>query len=876
MADSQELGAPDTQSRYRLLMEQASDGIAVYDLKGNIIEANPRACEMLGYTYEELLSCNLAQIVDADDLAHTPLRFDLLRKGDVIISERLLRCKDGSVLHTEISSRMPADGTDVQVVVRDVTERKRAGESLRYQNDELALLHEITLDLINRLDLTGLLEDILAGAAMLIGTEHGYMYLVESDEEMVTRVGTGVFSNVIGYRLAKGQGLGGRVWQTGRAMLVDDYHAWSDKAAGFDYMRAVVGIPLNSGGKVLGVIGLAFLEDSRKFTAEEINLLSRFGQLASLALENACLYAAAQIELEERKRAETALKASEERFRAVFENALDAMFILDDVGSFVDVNPAACVLSGRSRQDLLKMNVLSLVPYGRMDEVKKLGETFRQEGRMQGEFQIVRGDGQIVDIEYSSSANFLPGYHLFVFSDVTEQKNLSKQLSHQAFHDALTGLPNRALFMDRLQQAITRGTRSHAGAAAAVIFLDLDDFKVINDSLGHKAGDQLLVETGNRLRNCVRPGDSVARLGGDEFTVLLEDVQLNEASLAAERVAEQLIAPFCLEGCEVFVTASVGIAVSESCSDRPDDLLRNADLAMYEAKNKGKARYEIYDTGMNTRAWQRLQIAVDLRRALERNELTVYYQLVVDLTTGLVSEVEALVRWMHPQRGLVSPAEFIPIAEETGLILPIGQWVLEQACRQVKRWQELYPTHQPLTASVNLSLKQFRQPNLVREITRALEESGLGPGQLKLEITESAAMEDAEATIATLQALKALGIQIAIDDFGTGYSALSYLKRFPVDTLKLDGSFVKGLGRDAENTAIVRAILAFAQALNLTVTAEGIETSDQLAHLRALHCDCGQGYYFAQPVTAQAMDAVLSCPGKLLKTGPLPMDRIAV
>jgi diguanylate cyclase (GGDEF)-like protein len=475
----------------------------------------------------------------------------------------------------------------------------------------------------------------------------------------------------------------------------------------------------------------------------------------------------------------------------------------------------------------------------------------------------MRPEGQIRDVEFAVKRHFLPGYHLVIMRDITELKMLQEQLAHQAFHDSLTNLPNRALFMDRLPQALARSERR--GDFVAVLFLDLDDFKVINDSLGHKAGDQMLIEVGHRLLSSVRAGDSVARLGGDEFTILLEDMaDISEATMVAERIAEQLRAPFHLEGHEVFVTTSIGIATSTLGHNTPEALLRNADIAMYEAKAKGKAIYKVFDQSMNSRAWERLQLEIDLRRAIESEEFKVYYQPVVRLDTGQIAEVEALVRWDHPQRNLVAPMEFIPFAEETGLILPIGHWVLDEACKQVKAWQTQYPLDPPLMLSVNLSARQFKHHHLVEDIASALNKSGLEPHCLKLEITETAALDGVESTIATLHELKDLGIQLAIDDFGTGYSALSYLKRYTVDTLKLDRSFIKGLGRDPEDTAIVRAILAFAEALNLNVTAEGIETSEQCAYLKALGCQYGQGFYFSKPIPPEDVAALLTtASGKL-------------
>jgi diguanylate cyclase (GGDEF)-like protein/PAS domain S-box-containing protein len=472
-------------------------------------------------------------------------------------------------------------------------------------------------------------------------------------------------------------------------------------------------------------------------------------------------------------------------------------------------------------------------------------------------FQLPNGTTR--DLE-TVATNLLDDPHVqgIVFNsrDVTERKALEEHLTHRAFHDGLTGLANRALFYDRIVHAQARSARD--GGQVAVLFMDLDDFKTINDSLGHTAGDLLLVAVAQRLQAALRAADTVARLGGDEFAVLIEDAHsLDGVAALAEHLLNESRLPLSLGDQDVFVRISIGLALSRA-GQGPDELMREADVALYSAKAKGKGRYDIFDADMDARAHQRLQNELELRRALSLGELRVYYQPIVSLADRSISGVEALARWQHPRRGLVAPMDFIPLAEETGLIIPIGQWVLEQACQQVQAWRDRFPALRSLVVSVNLSARQFQRPDLVAEIVRAVREAGLEPSALKLEITETTVMQDPDRAAMTLRELKALGFQLAIDDFGTGYSSLSYLRQFPVDTLKIDRSFVDGLGADAQNTAIVRSVVALAQALDVSVTGEGIETATQESELRMLGCDGGQGYLFARPQPPTDIQALLA------------------
>ena len=444
--------------------------------------------------------------------------------------------------------------------------------------------------------------------------------------------------------------------------------------------------------------------------------------------------------------------------------------------------------------------------------------------------------------------------------DVSERKAFEEQLQHQAFHDAVTGLANRALFKDRVEHMIERQSRDNL--PVSVLFMDLDDFKTINDSLGHAAGDHLLGEVGDRLKNCLRQADTAARLGGDEFAILLEDGGDGvDAAEVASRILASLEGPFHLEGKEVFVRASIGIASADARTsglEGAEELLRNADVAMYMAKEAGKGRYQVFEPAMHDTALQRLELKADLQRAVDNDEFVLHYQPVIELETGRIEGLEALVRWQHPARGLVAPLDFIPLAEETGLIVPIGRWVLREACTQARRLQERYELPPPLHMAVNLSARQLQRPEIVGEIAEILLETELSPHSLVLEITESVMMQDMDLSIQRLAELKELGVRLAVDDFGTGYSSLNYIRRFPVDILKVDKSFVDGVNEGGEESALTAAIIELAGILRLRPVAEGIERADQLEKLLALRCDLGQGFYFAKPLPLSGVDELLT------------------
>ncbi|HEX8161484.1 MAG TPA: EAL domain-containing protein [Pyrinomonadaceae bacterium] len=562
--------------------------------------------------------------------------------------------------------------------------------------------------------------------------------------------------------------------------------------------------------------------------------------------------------VEEQKVISQALRESEEHFRSAFDYAAVGMALVGTDGRWLSVNRSLCKLVGYSEEELLRTNFQSIThPDDLGDNLADLYQML--EGKMvtsTREKRYIHKAGHVVWATVSASSVFdeheKPMHFILQAQDITERKQAEERLHHAAFYDALTGLPNRALFTDHLGLALNRSAQ-RGGHLFAVLFLDIDRFKNVNDSLGHVVGDQLLTAVAGRLKSCVRPQDTVSRFGGDEFAVLLNGVQHSGHALAVtERILREVEAPFKLSGYDVFTSASIGVALSSIGYEATEEVLRDADTAMYRAKEQGKGRYEVFDKVMHARAVSRLRLESDLRQALERGEFEVYYQPIMNLKADSLSGFEALVRWRHPERGLISPGEFIPVAEDTELIIPIGEWVLYEACRQVREWQSAYPSPAPLTISVNLSGKQFKQPDLVGQVKQILYRTGLDPSCLRLEITESMVMEDAEAATAMLRQLRSLNVQLSIDDFGTGYSSLSYLHRFPVNILKIDRSFVGRMSMDEESMGIVETVITLASKLKMDVVAEGIETEEQWQKLKALRCDYGQGFLFSKPVPAEA------------------------
>ena len=561
-----------------------------------------------------------------------------------------------------------------------------------------------------------------------------------------------------------------------------------------------------------------------------------------------------------------AVKRSESRFRALVQNAADVMLITTPTGSITYQGPSATTVWGYPESELLGTRLQDLIDPAdcmRAEALwKEVSATPEATGNLELKLLLHDGTWRHIELILTNLADDPSvGGIVATARNIEERKAFERQLTRRAFYDSLTGLPNRLLFHDRLDHALTRASRHRKNAA--LLFIDLDNFKLINDSLGHAAGDQLLVEAAVRLSTCGRADDTVARLGGDEFVVLLDCIASEaDARVVAENIGRQFKRPFMLCDRSVVVTASIGIALGDATQEGADSLLRNADVAMYRAKSNGKGEHVVFDASMHQDSLARLELEADLRRALVSSELRLHYQPIVSLATGRLVEVEALVRWQHPTRGLIMPASFIAMAEETGLIVPLGHWVLTEACRQAAQWASDFPHEPALTLSVNLSPRQFQQPELDREIAQILHQTGMIASRLKLEITEGLIMRDVDRTIVMLDKLKDLGITLAVDDFGTGYSSLAYLKRLPLDVLKIDQSFIRGMGKNQEDTAIVQAIMSMAKSLNLLVTGEGIETAEQAAALHALSCDRGQGYFYARPLDGECLTALLNQPSR--------------
>jgi diguanylate cyclase (GGDEF)-like protein/PAS domain S-box-containing protein len=810
-----------SEARYRTILDTAFEAIVTITPDGIVRWFNHGAERIFGYRAEEVIGQPVTLLMPERyrELCVAGLH-RYLRTGEARVvggtTELVGLRKDGSEFPIEMSLGETHENGErlFTGVIRDVTERKRAESALRESEQRFR----------------GSFESAATGMA-LVGTDGRFLRVNKS------------LCEIFGYPERE---LLGKIFQ--EITYPDDLEV------DLEHLRRLVA------GEV------------RTYQTEK-RYLHKDGHVVWALLsvsvvhdeEDEPLYFISQIQdVTEHKKVEKVIKESEERFRSLVQNSSDIITILGADGTVHYVSPAVQRVTGYKPEEKVGTNAFGSV---HPDDTEQALNTFAEVLKVPGlhpplEFRVPHKDGSWRYLEHVVN-NLLddPAVRGVVINswDVTERKALEQQLQHQAFHDLLTGLPNRALFMDRLERAFVRVNRR--GTKVAVLFMDLDNFKVINDSLGHEVGDQLLVAVAERLKTCLRPEDTAARLGGDEFTILVEDVTgVGDVAQIAERIAEKLQPPFALQDQEVFATVSTGIALNSTAQEQAADLLRHADLAMYRAKRRGKARYEVFEPSMDAKALERLILETGLRRALVRQQFRIYYQPIVALENGKVAGVEALVRWEHPQRGLLLPEEFLSVAEETGLIVRIGQWVLREAGKQARIWQERYPSTPPLTISVNLSPRQFIHPELVAEV---LDESEIDPASLQLEITEGAMISNGTYSAdRTLRNLKRTGVQLAIDDFGLGYSSLSYLKRFPVDFLKIDRSFIAGLAREpngvAKDTEITKAMIELTHALGLRVIAEGVETSEQLAQLRNMTCDFAQGNYFSEPLPSEELEVILA------------------
>ena len=810
----------EAEARYRTLVEQIP-AVTYMDRADDSFESlytSPQIEEMLGYTPHEWKANKLwERRLHPDDRERILAADDRLEvEGEPFSEEYRLLARDGGVVWVREEAVLvrDEDGEPLywQGVIFDVTERKEAEERLRGSEAELRALFAAMTDLIFEIDWEGRYLKVAPTNPSLLYRPPDEL-LGKTLHEVMPPEEADMFRDHIRQALRLR-----RKVDTEYSLRIGDEEVW-----------------------FAGTIS-PIAEDRVLFVARDIT-----GRKAA----------------DEALRKSEAMLANAQRIAHVgsweWDPRTGDLFWSDEVFRIYGFAPQEFV---PTFERLLE----SVHPEDRdplkeaLDASLHRGEPYDLEHRIvrpDGEERVVHRRAEVVRDEAGEPVRMVGTVH-----DLTERKALERRLQHQALHDPLTGLPNRVLFAERLRHALGRAKRR--GNEVAVLYIDLDNFKVINDSLGHKIGDQLLVVASERIRAMVRPGDTVARLGGDEFVFALEGSGVEDARLIAERISAELRSPFSIGGRRIFVTASVGIAVG-GVSDGTDgaarvraaDLLRTADLAMYRAKHGGKARYAVFEEEMNARAFERLELEHDLRQAIEREGFVVHYQPKVALRTGELVGFEALVRWQHPTRGLLLPDEFVPLAEETGLIIPIGHSVLREACRQAEEWQGLRDTGGSCRIFVNLSARQFNDPELVGTVSRVLEETALNPRWLTLEITESTAMDNATATAAALEELHRLGVGVAIDDFGTGYSSLSYLQRFPVDYVKVDRSFVSGLGGDPEASVLVKGMIDLAHALGLETIAEGVETAEQLELLRAMGCDVGQGYYFSEPLPAKAADTLL-------------------
>ncbi|HET7294576.1 MAG TPA: EAL domain-containing protein [Vicinamibacteria bacterium] len=846
MSDRSATSAEDVLRLQSHAFRASMDGMAILDADERYVFLNDAHARLYGYEAPEALLGQSWRVL------YSP---EQLRRFEVEVLPALWRegrwrgeavglRRDGTSFPQELSLTT-VEGGGLVCVVRDTTDSKRAE---RVQ----AALYRIAEAAENVQDMGSLYASIHGIVGELMWARNFYIALYDGFNDLLSFPYFVDEVDVAGPPARPGRGLTEYVLRTGESLLaspevfarlIEEGEVEAVGVPGVDWL----GVPLKRGETSFGVLVVQSYTESLRYVEADRDLLTFVSRHIAAVID--------------RRRSEDALRESEEKFRTLAETAPAAIFIYQGQ-RFLYANEATSAITGYPRDEFLTLSSLwEIVHPEDKDDVKRRGmEGHEGEGApIRYEVRIVRKDGEERWLDYSAATVEYGGRPAVMGTafDITERKRAEEQISSLAYHDTLTGLPNRLLFSDRLEQAILQAQRRTW--RLGVLFLDLDRFKVINDSLGHGVGDRLLQALARRIASTLRSEDTVARLGGDEFTLLLPNIgRVDDVTLVAEKLLDSVRRPVRIDGSELFVTASIGISLFPDDGDDPDTLVKNADTAMYRAKELGRDNYQLYAAAMNATALERLALETSFRKALTRDELVLYYQPILDLATGEAVGVEALLRWNRPDVGLVSPLDFIPMAEATGLILPVGSWLLNSACSQVRRWHE---TLRPdLRLAVNLSARQFQQPDVAGLVQRALRAAEFPAECLDLEITESWAMQNADAAILTMRELKSLGVSLSIDDFGIGYSSLSYLKRFPIDKLKIDRSFVHDIPGDPDDAAIVAAVLALARSLKLKVVAEGVETEEQREFLAVRGCDQAQGYLFGPPLPAEDCERLLRSP----------------
>ena len=829
---SASVSASASEEKYRTLLNDVGDVILVVALDGTIVDANKRVEDFLGYNKDEILNINFFSLLTGgkvekyfeQSITHADLEPERLR-------DKVIFCKNGSKVPVGVTlSVMKYAGKRyILSIIRDITERKIIEKQLTNAHEELELR------VINR---TSALErankQLLEQAVERSKTEQALRASEQRFRAVVNNTPIILFAldqNGI-FTLSEGKGLESIGLKCGEVVGQSIYSLYEDVGqVKEDFRRAMSGETFTS--------VLCF--NHAVFELWWSPIIDQNNQVNGVI--------GVMTDITERTRAEEKIRASEKKLSTILKNMQDTFYRTNNDGELVLVSSSVKKLLGYTQDELIGENLKSLYvdPEGHARFLEALKEN---DGELKNyEMAMNRKDGSIMYVSSNAQYCFDEDGEIIGIEgttrDITERKQTEQHLRYLVNYDALTKLPNRTLFRDRLEHAMAYARRYNH--LVVLMFLDVDRFKAINDSLGHLVGDQLLQAVSERLRSCAREGDTVARLGGDEFAIVMEGiVDISDADIAAKKVLRAMSKSFILEGHDMFVTASIGVTVYPSDSDDIESLIRNADTAMYRAKQAGRNNYQFYTEDMNTRAIESLLLQNNLRKALDNQEFLLYYQPQINLTSGEMIGMEALIRWQHPELGLLSPKQFISIAEETGLIIPIGEWVLRKVCLQLKEWQS---RGLPLfRVSVNLSACQFKQRNLVGIISEIIEETGVDPSYIELEITEGVLVDDEEKAIDILHKLKKLGMQISIDDFGTGYSSLSYLKRFPINTLKIDKSFIRDISTNADDAAIAEAIIALGHSLRLKVIAEGVETLEQLEFLSPRGCDEVQGFYFSEPL----------------------------